>query len=299
MQRRRVLPLRHGCNLLEEQSLLGCVRHDLFTMERSARSRHAALLACARFVTSLLVLIWVTQCATATWPHQLQVGPFRLHADFPLKPWRPLFDELAALQIEVQHQLHVGPGVEAIDVYLFAHRDNYRQYMRYYFPGVGVREAMFVKSNSPGNVFAYAGPNLAVDLRHEGTHAILHSMLPMVPLWLDEGLAEYYEVPVTQRAFENPYLATVRRNARIRRVPSIRRLEALGDLSEMGPKEYRDAWAWVHFMIHGPEQAQLALLEYFDDLEHHRPPAALSQRLALKLGDPSRGFQAHFRKWTR
>ncbi|GIT30210.1 MAG: hypothetical protein Ct9H300mP1_22560 [Planctomycetaceae bacterium] len=32
------------------------------------------------------------------------------------------------------------------------------------------------------------------DLRHEFTHGVLHSSLKRVPLWLDEGLAEYFEV---------------------------------------------------------------------------------------------------------
>jgi hypothetical protein len=256
------------------------------------RSLLAALL-------SMLVLAIMCHRAEGQWPQRMKIGSFNIHADFPLGQLRPLFAELDAMQEEIQRCLHVGPSVERIDVYLFGARDNYRQYMRYYFPGVGIREAMFVKSNSPGNVFAYAGPNLQIDLRHECTHAILHSMLPMVPLWLDEGLAEYFEVPAAQRAFDNPYLATVRRNALVRLIPSMQRLESLGDLSEMGPKEYRDAWAWVHFMIHGPEQARLALLEYFDDVEHHRPPAALSERLQRNLGDPSREFVSHFRKWKR
>jgi hypothetical protein len=248
---------------------------------------------------SLLMLAFACSPAAAQWPHRMQTGSFNIHADFPLAQLHPLFTELATLQAEIQRRLHVGPSVEPIDVYLFASRDNYRQYMRYYFPGVGIREAMFVKSNSPGNVFTHAGPNLQVDLRHECTHAILHSMLPMVPLWLDEGLAEYFEVPAEQRAFDNPYLATVRRNALIRLAPSMRRLESLGDLSEMGPKEYRDAWAWVHFMMHGPEPAQIALLEYFDDLENHRPPTVLSERLEQNLNDPPREFVSHFRKWKR
>ena len=237
--------------------------------------------------------------AQAQWPNRMQIARFQVHADFPLQPLRPLFEELAALQLEIQRRLHIGPSVESIDVYLFARRDNYAQYMRYYFPGVGVREAMFVKSNSPGNVFAYAGPNLAVDLRHECTHAILHSTLPMVPLWLDEGLAEYYEVAATQRAFDNPHAASVRRNATIRMTPSIERLESLRELSQMGPKEYRDAWAWVHFMLHGAEPAQLALLQYFDDVELHRPPGVLSERLQRQLGNPEKAMASHFRSWKR
>ena len=44
-------------------------------------------------------------------------------------------------------------------------------------------------------VYTYWGNRIQQDLRHELTHAILHSVLKDVPLWLDEGLAEYFEVP--------------------------------------------------------------------------------------------------------
>ena len=55
-----------------------------------------------------------------------------------------------------------------------------------------------MKGRGPGKVFAYKSKALPVDVRHEGTHGLLHAALPMVPLWLDEGLAEYFEVPGRQ-----------------------------------------------------------------------------------------------------
>ena len=38
------------------------------------------------------------------------------------------------------------------------------------------------------------GDRLEEDLRHEATHALLHVAVGDLPLWLDEGLAEYFEV---------------------------------------------------------------------------------------------------------
>ena len=46
-------------------------------------------------------------------------------------------------------------------------------------------------------VYTYWGDRIQQDLRHELTHALLHSVLKDVPLWLDEGLAEYFEMPVS------------------------------------------------------------------------------------------------------
>ncbi len=257
-----------------------------------------------RSVSRSMAVLLIAGCfsqsdALAQWPYQMSIGPFRVQADFPIDHLRPLLQEIAALQHEIQQRFHVGTSVENIDVYLFGDRGNYQQYMRYYFPNIGIREAMYVKASGPGNVFACSGRNLHIDLRHECTHAILHAILPMVPLWLDEGLAEYFEVPADQRAFDNPYLSTIRRYAAIRRVPSLAQLESLADLGQMGPKEYRDTWAWAHFLIHGPEPARRALLEYFDDVEHHRPPKPISERLQARFEHPDREFAAHFRRWRR
>ena len=77
-----------------------------------------------------------------------------------------------------------------------------------------------------------------------------------MPLWLDEGLAGCYELPPDQRSFENPHLAAVAANCRRGVVPSLEALEKKGEVAEMGRIEYRDAWAWVHFMLYGPASAR-------------------------------------------
>ena len=105
-------------------------------------------------------------------------------------------------------------------------------------------------------VFAYYSDDFVVDLRHETTHAVLHTLLPMVPLWLDEGLAEYFEVPAADRCQGNPHLKQVQRNVRWRRPASLVKLEATETLDQMDRDAYRDAWSWVHYLLHGPADAQ-------------------------------------------
>ena len=156
---------------------------------------------------------------------------------------------------------------------------------------------MFIKSRYPGNVFAYDHPNLAVDLRHESTHAVLHSHLPHVPLWLDEGLAEYFEVETSKRASKNSHLTSIRRAVIWRRAPSLQRLERLESLSEMAQREYRDAWAWVHFMVHGPESARTHWVNYIRDIQHETAPEPLSRRFARSAPGIDGQFVDHFKKW--
>ena len=57
------------------------------------------------------------------------------------------------------------------------------------------RPALFILEGGSPGVYTYRKPDLDIDVRHECTHALLHSALPVVPLWLDEGIAKYFEVP--------------------------------------------------------------------------------------------------------
>jgi len=132
-------------------------------------------------------------------------------------------------------------------------------------------------------------------VRHECTHALLHAWLPSVPLWLDEGLAEYFEAPREQRAAENPHHATLKNMIRGGQMPQLVELEEITELADMGRDEYRDAWAWVHFALHGPPSARAELLRYLADLEAGGDPGRLSDRLRRKIPELDRRLAEHFR----
>ncbi len=242
-------------------------------------------------------LTWLASSVQADWPYQATRDCFTFHADFPLDPNQRLMGDLAQIKEELCATLRLPDQGESIDVYLFGDRATYELYLKRYFAGVTPRRAMFIKSNSPGNVFAYVSPEFDIDLRHEATHALLHARLPMVPLWLDEGLAEYFEVAATARAREHPYLKAVRRRTNWQRPPSLERLESFTHIGQMGPDEYRDAWSWVHFMLHGPPEAQQALRHYFAQVARHEPPTPLSVALANCFESPQRAYAGHFRSW--
>ena len=158
---------------------------------------------------------------------------------------------------------------------------------------------MFVKGGGAGTVYAFRGPELAVDVRHESTHGLLHAMLPMVPLWLDEGLAEYFEAPADRRAVGNPHQDALRWNLRLGRPPRLPRLESRHDLSEMSAGDYRDAWAWVHFMLHGPPEARDELVRFLADIRDGAAPGQLSTRLEARLPGVEKRLAEHFRSWPR
>jgi hypothetical protein len=117
------------------------------------------------------------------------------------------------------------------------------------------------------------------DLRHELTHALLHSVLRDVPLWLDEGLAEYYEVPPDANGVNAQHLDQIGGDF----APDLTRLERLGQVAQMSPAEYREAWAWAHFMLRGDPAARAALLAYLQQLRGTPNVGPLQPKLAAEV----------------
>ena len=249
----------------------------------------------------LAVVLSVVPCSGLAveahrWPDQRQVGPLLCHADFPLDKYVPFFQGIAELQTDLVSTLGVSKTREYIHLYLFSKRSTYQRYLREHFPGVPYRRALFVKGHGPGMVFAYASGDFQVDLRHECTHALLHASLPMVPLWLDEGLAEYFEMPASQRQRGSPHGGPVRRAVLFRRYADVQSLEAISGIDKMNGRDYRQAWSWVHFMLHGPVAAGDELRSFLGDIQDQVPPGRLSDRLTEKIPDLNRQFVRHFRR---
>lgn len=235
--------------------------------------------------------------AAAAWVDYRQHGPFQCRATFPLGDLTPLFQDLSALEKELQRTLAVPPAEQPINVCLLNDQQSHREVLNQLFPRVPYRRALYVQRSGLGSVYAYRHPELAVDLRHECTHALLHASLPMVPLWLDEGLAEYFEMPRPQRASDHPHLSKLRWNLRFGMIRNVESLERCRDLSEMGGVEYRFAWAWVHFMLHGPLPAHRALVHFLSDIRQGNPPGKLSERLRQALPSLEDQMSQHFKRW--
>lgn len=235
----------------------------------------------------------------ADWTDTRTAGPFVCRADFALNEMDGLFGDLAQLQDDLIRCLGIPPAAERIELYLFHDQTSYRRYLGQHLPQVPYRRALYVKLDGPGMVFAYRSREFDVDLRHECAHALLHAVLPVVPLWLDEGLAEYFEVPPARRAYDHPHLSGVRWAVRFGLPPKLDALEKKTELSAMGRPEYRGSWAWVHFMIHGSPEAHDTLIAYLRDIRLGDNPGLFSQRLQEHVPDLSRRFSDHFKRWNR
>ncbi len=282
--------------------------------------RLAPWIRLAAWLSAMPLATSAVDCPAADWTDTRQAGSFVCRADFSLADYQGLLGELTRLQTDLTRELGIPAAGEPIEVYLFHDQATYARYLQRYLPGVPYRRALYVKGRGPGRVFAYRGDQFEIDLRHECTHALLHAGLPEVPLWLDEGLAVYFQLPAKQRAYDNPHLDALRRDTRRGAVPSLEALEKASGLADMGLAEYRGSWAWVHFMLHGPTAAHDELKAYLAALGEKSPPASgglsrfssdengtvplpsavlLSSRLRERMPDVQQRFLDHFRTWRR
>jgi hypothetical protein len=228
--------------------------------------------------------------------HALRVSQFYFQADFEMDAELPIFKDLERLRDQLHKDLQLPSTSTIIYVYLWRDRDRYRRFMNARYPDLPDRRAFFVgEPRAVGRsddllVYTYWGERVQQDLRHELTHALLRTVLKDVPLWLDEGLAEFYEQPAEWQGINYRHLEYLREGA-FR--PDLARLEGLTKVEQMRSAEYRDSWAWVHWMLKGDETAREVLLGYLQQLRTNPNPGLLSSRLSAELSDPAAALQQH------
>jgi hypothetical protein len=226
--------------------------------------------------------------------HSARVSQFVFFADFDIPRHQPIFRELSNLREQVFKELQLPPSNALIQVYLFEDEAKYLQFMKLKYPELPRRRAFFVAQprrfggDEDLLVYTYWGDRIQQDLRHELTHALLHSVLKDVPLWLDEGLAEYFEMPAGWKGVNYQHLEQLRRSSGGPARCDLARLEQLKDLPQMSHAEYREAWAWVHLMLRSTPQARQVLTSYLQELRSNPRPGPMQPRLTqvfLSLDD--------------
>jgi hypothetical protein len=199
--------------------------------------------------------------------HSVKTAGFIIRSDFAIAEDAPMIGELEQLQTDVVQTLQLPVARDPVVVYLFSTESGYRRYMRTTWPNLPNRRAYFIGTSRELAVYSFHGPRMQEDLRHELTHGILHATLKTVPLWLDEGLAEYFEVSGTETGAPHPeHVRSLRRSMQKDWAPSIARLEDIVDFQEFDREDYAESWGWVHYMLHGDTQHKQVLVDYLSEL---------------------------------
>jgi hypothetical protein len=114
-----------------------------------------------------------------------------------------------------------------------------------------------------------------------------------VPLGLDEGLAEYYEVPAGWKGINYQHVDQLLRAPEGPTRLDLERLEKMTKVHQMSPGEYREAWAYVHWMLRGNDKARKEVIAYLHELRTNPTPGPLLPRLARVVPDPNTAADQH------
>ena len=193
--------------------------------------------------------------------HTVEREQLIVYSNFAVPRYHRLLDELVALRADLSARLQLPQSDEPIHIYLFDNSDPYEAYMQQVFPSVPSRRAVFVETDTRLAVYGFWGDYIAVDLRHEVSHGYLHAVVPNLPLWLDEGLAEYFEVARGARGLNTAHVELLRSDYDEWR-PDLERLEALSDIGDMRLRDYAESWLWVHFYLESNERRLDLLRNY-------------------------------------
>jgi hypothetical protein len=218
---------------------------------------------------------------------QTPTGQLVFHSDFPLPADHRLVRELTTERDYVNQILGIAPSNEPIHVYLFQDADRYQEFLKRKFPNVPSRRAFFLETDKQLAVYAHWNDRMAEDLRHEVAHGYMHSSLPSIPLWLDEGLAEYFEVPRGKLGLNQPHvdlLSDMTEKEHWR--PNLPRLEKLTEAAQLDQRDYAESWAWVYFFLNSPPERREVLTNYLAQLRSRGANEPLSVRLAALQVEP-------------
>ena len=246
--------------------------------------------------------IWLAFAITAigcsAWPRaapplpdtpQVSLDQLLIYSSVQLPSHHRLLEELNAQRTDVSNRLALPVSDEPIHVFLFHTEERFHDFIRQNYPQFPARRAFFVETDTRLTVFAHWGDRVAEDLRHEVSHGYMHSIVPKLPLWLDEGLAEYFEVPRGHRGLNWPHveeLVSLHEQGQWR--PDIQRLEAIESPASMTQVDYAEAWAWVHLLLETEPARRDMLHSYLDTLRRTGTVEPLSLWLRTTPIDPQR-----------
>jgi len=251
----------------------------------------------------LIALSAVTGCATLGEKGQSLVptsfktrtGPYAVYTNFPIEPDDPAIRSLQSLERDIETTLgiHVNAEEPPVEVYILNDRQAFSHFMMIHYPELPPRRAFFLAKGPQRIVYTFKGERLEEDLRHEATHALLNVAVGDMPLWLDEGLAEYFEGPDNRRGMNAEHLNRLPKDRAAGWKPDLARLESIASVRDMAPRDYRESWAWVHYLLNDSNPNKALLLGYLADLRSAPGAKPLSQRIAVEGKDSGQVMLTH------
>ncbi len=169
----------------------------------------------------------------------------------------------------------------------------------------------------PGSSGMYTGRALLADgslagsehfwrvIQHEGFHQFAHTTISSrLPVWVDEGLAEYFAHGVWTG---DGFVTGVIPPGRLRKIKAMVRSEKLLPFERMiamdrdtwsgalNVRNYDQAWSMVHFLVHADDgKYREAFVGFINDVVRYR---SVRRSFARRFGTDLDAFEKRFAEW--
>ena len=280
-----------GTETQSEMSRIGVVRSAESTVQR-----HEMWPWLGRIASCCCWLSLTSTTVAQRWEVHETLGNVELFAEFRLSS-SIVAAQLSSVEEELHRNLNLAQPEEAkIQIIVFKSAASYRAYLASRVPEALRRRAIFYRSGDQYQIYAYRHDQLLTDLRHEYTHAVLHRTLPFVPLWIDEGLAEYLEVQPERRA-KSSRLVAMKWKCRTGWRPDLRRLESIPSAARMTSDHYRDSWAWTHYLLNESDQTRTLFRTYLAAISAGEAPGSFSEWVVPRDSEVVKRVGSYFRRF--
>lgn len=251
-------------------------------------------------VTCFSSILWLTatfsQCADAqTFTQHENHDGFELFSETRVDSSQ-IVRQLTDVKAELESLLQLGTGDQNVKIAIFSSSQSYRKHLSPHLPDAARRRALFYKKGDTSIIYTFRHTQLVTDLRHEYTHALLHQALPFVPLWIDEGLAEFLEEQRHARA-NSSRQAAMKWRCRTGWKPDLKGLEKIPSASAMSSEHYRDSWGWVSFLANDSAETRELLQTYLQAISAGEAPGNFSDWVQSRDPEVINRVGSYFRRF--
>lgn len=231
------------------------------------------------FFVSVVIASGPSFVRASQWATQFEYGQYHVYSQVPTRNISNAIKNLKTLRQSLKENLKIELSDQPIELHIFSSQKKYRQYVGPRVPDAINRPAVFVKGPDALWVYVVYRRGWEIDLRHEMTHAHLHGSLPYLPIWFDEGLAKYFELPISQKGFNKTLHQNLAWKLRFQQGIRTAELEKLNNFVEVRPEHYRDSWAWVYYCLHSSQQTRQFLQNYLQKIQAEEVPGSFFTNL--------------------
>lgn len=223
-----------------------------------------------------------------------------IRSDFHVPYNHRLIDELVARRTDIADRLSLPMSDEPINIFLFENASKFQAFMKETHPDFADRRAFFVKNDTELKIYAHWGSRVGEDLRHEATHGYLHSVVPNMALWMDEGLAEFFEVPRGKSGVNEQHVYMLSNRYRQSEwLPDLNRLESLSNPKDMTQSDYAESWLWMHYLLEKDQATRKLVQDHLARLRLSGNDSSFAQQVDSLIPDASVKVIDHLRELAK